>query len=263
MEECQLRLESESESIRILTVHKSKGLEYPVVFLPEHSFLPSQKGDSISYHKEDGKLVVDLKKSSDEEAKALAQLEEEQEDARVLYVALTRSSSRCYAYHAPVGFSKKSKLPAQVRMMRSWGLKTDAHRSDDLDAQNENTMLGLASQWLEGLTGQADHQMFSADQEEFDGGQDSAVDDSSEMVLRAKSWDPSRKILREESLTHLAGCPDKSVSMVVILMVYPKKKSSRKISWVKKRHRSLSFPQARMQEVLCTMFSNISILLIP
>ena len=31
--------------------------------------------------------MVDLKKSSDEEAKALAQLEEEQEDARVLYVA--------------------------------------------------------------------------------------------------------------------------------------------------------------------------------
>ena len=123
VEECQLRLESESESIRILTVHKSKGLEYPVVFLPEHSFLPSQKGDSISYHKEDGKLVVDLKKSSDEEAKALAQLEEEQEDARVLYVP--------YPFVIPLfcipcsgWFFKKSKLPAQVRMMRSWGLKT-------------------------------------------------------------------------------------------------------------------------------------------
>jgi len=205
VEECQLRLESESESIRILTVHKSKGLEYPVVFLPEHSFLPSQKGDSISYHKEDGKLVVDLKKSADEEAKALAQLEEEQEDARVLYVALTRSSARCYAYHAPVGFSKKSKLPAQVRMMRSWGLKTDAQRSDDLDAQNENTILGLSSQWLEGLTGQADYQMFSADQEEFDGGQDSAVDDSPEMVLRAKSWDSSRKILRGRIVDSFSG----------------------------------------------------------
>ena len=97
-EEYQLRLESQSESIRILTVHKSKGLEFPIVFLPGHSFLPSQKGDDISYHREDGQLVVDLKKTADDKAKSLAQKEEAQEDARVLYVALTRSSSRCYVY---------------------------------------------------------------------------------------------------------------------------------------------------------------------
>ena len=48
VEECQLRLESESESIRILTVHKSKGLEYPVVFLPEHSFFCQAKKETVS-----------------------------------------------------------------------------------------------------------------------------------------------------------------------------------------------------------------------
>ena len=118
-EEYQLRLESQSESIRILTVHKSKGLEYPIVFLLGHSFLPSQKGDYISYHREDGQLVVDLKKTAADKAKSLAQKEESQEDAEcfvaltLLFTVLRVSCTDC---------RKNSKLPAQIRMMRSWGL---------------------------------------------------------------------------------------------------------------------------------------------
>ena len=119
-DEHQLRLESQSESIRILTVHKSKGLEYPIVFLPGLSFLSGANRDDFKYHRKDGKLVVDLKKTADEEAIAQSKEEEEQEDARVLYVALTRSASRCYLYHAPVKISSNARVPAQVRLMRSW-----------------------------------------------------------------------------------------------------------------------------------------------
>ena len=34
LEEHQLRLESDANAVRIVTIHKSKGLEYPVVFCP-------------------------------------------------------------------------------------------------------------------------------------------------------------------------------------------------------------------------------------
>ena len=91
-DEYQLRLESQSESIRILTVHKSKGLEYPIVFLPGLSFTFGGYRDDFKYHREDGKLVVDLKSTASEDAKEKGSEEEEQEDARVLYVALTRSA---------------------------------------------------------------------------------------------------------------------------------------------------------------------------
>ena len=33
-EECELRLESDEKAVRIITVHKSKGLEFDVVFCP-------------------------------------------------------------------------------------------------------------------------------------------------------------------------------------------------------------------------------------
>ena len=126
-EEYQLRLESQSESIRILTVHKSKGLEYPIVFLPGLSFPSGGSRDDFKYHRDDGKLVVDLEKTASDDAKSQGAKEEEQEDARVLYVALTRSASRCYLYHAPVKVSGNARVPAQVRMMRSWA--TDGNTS--------------------------------------------------------------------------------------------------------------------------------------
>ena len=50
-EEYQLRLESQSESIRILTVHKSKVLEYPIVFLPGLSFPSVGSRDDFKYHR--------------------------------------------------------------------------------------------------------------------------------------------------------------------------------------------------------------------
>jgi len=204
-DEYQLRLESQSESIRILTVHKSKGLEYPIVFLPGHSFLPSQKGDSISYHCKDGKLVVDLKKTADEDAKALARLEEDQEDARVLYVALTRSAGRCYVYHAPIGFSKNSKIPAQVRMMRSWGERADPAETDDPGSPDDDTLGGSVGQWIDELGEQADYQTFSANQPESEEEVDSIEEDSREDELQAASWDLSRKILRGRIVDSFSG----------------------------------------------------------
>jgi exodeoxyribonuclease V beta subunit len=98
-EEYQLRLESESESIRILTVHKSKGLEYPITFIPFLGFSNDRKKGSFRYHSDTGELMVDLWELAQEENKERGRTEERREDARVLYVALTRASSCCYLYH--------------------------------------------------------------------------------------------------------------------------------------------------------------------
>ena len=63
----QLRLESESQLVQIITIHKSKGLQYPLVFLPFVSGFATEKD------------------SNRDDAQRLA------EDVRLLYVALTRA----------------------------------------------------------------------------------------------------------------------------------------------------------------------------
>ena len=151
-EEYQLRLESESTAIQILTVHKSKGLEYPVVFCPFLSLSPGQRDESFFYHNQGGGLVVDLKKRADRSAVAQGLLEEDQEDARILYVALTRAASRCVLYHAPVAINENKeagelKIPALTRILRSQSWCGEKELSEEEWKQNRiASQMGL---WIE------------------------------------------------------------------------------------------------------------------
>lgn len=140
-EEYQLRLESEATAIQILTVHKSKGLEYPVVFCPFLSLSPGQRDESFFYHDRQGSLVVELKNRAGVEAAGQGLLEEDQEDARVLYVALTRAASRCVLYHAPVSIKENKeagalKIPALTRILRSQAWCEEPDLSEEEWKQN-------------------------------------------------------------------------------------------------------------------------------
>ncbi|MFJ2688192.1 exodeoxyribonuclease V subunit beta [Pseudomonas sp. NPDC087342] len=95
-EEQILRLESDEQLVKVVTIHKSKGLEYPLVFLP---FICSAKPVDgsrlpLHYHDATGKAQVTLK--STPELIALADDERLAEDLRLLYVALTRAQHACW-----------------------------------------------------------------------------------------------------------------------------------------------------------------------
>jgi exodeoxyribonuclease V beta subunit len=87
-----LRLESDAELVKVVTVHKSKGLEYPLVYLPfavtarrtdrkRRSFFEYTDGEGVRH--------IDMALSEDAlEAVEAARIEE---DLRLLYVALTRA----------------------------------------------------------------------------------------------------------------------------------------------------------------------------
>jgi len=101
-DETLLRLESDADLIKVVSIHKAKGLEYPLVFLP---FICSYKEVNgkrsyFRYHDEQGRLQVDLAKT--DAAKQQAELERLQEDLRLLYVALTRPRHACWLGLAPV-----------------------------------------------------------------------------------------------------------------------------------------------------------------
>ncbi|QCI20582.1 exodeoxyribonuclease V subunit beta [Buchnera aphidicola (Brachycaudus cardui)] len=87
-----IRYLDESEAVKIITIHKSKGLEYPIVWIPFGiDFNPVK---NIIYHsKKNFKTFFDIEKN-DKNFK-IAEEERLAEDIRFLYVALTRSTVHC------------------------------------------------------------------------------------------------------------------------------------------------------------------------
>jgi len=100
----QLRLESDQNLVQIVTIHKSKGLEYPIVFCP-FLWTASRGGRAdgltgLAYHDDDGRTVIDYGHEFRDEArqkqiKLRLKLEESAETLRLVYVALTRAVHRC------------------------------------------------------------------------------------------------------------------------------------------------------------------------
>ena len=148
-EEFQVRLESESDKIRILTIHKSKGLEYPITFIPDLGFSSTPRKGTFTYHSANGDLVVDLRELACEESLALGRLEERREDARLLYVALTRASSCCYLYHPPFASTEEEQSSAQgfilnqIKQSVSEGSMQIWIDQSDLDNSISHEMLSL------------------------------------------------------------------------------------------------------------------------
>ena len=87
-----VRLESDADLVKVVTVHKSKGLEYPVVCLPfasSYRAVTRQYTSFLNLADDTGQRHLHLTLSDD--ALAQADLERQREDLRLLYVALTRA----------------------------------------------------------------------------------------------------------------------------------------------------------------------------
>ncbi|WP_345828803.1 exodeoxyribonuclease V subunit beta [Erwinia sp. HDF1-3R] len=95
----QLRLESDRHLVKIVTIHKSKGLQYPLVWLP---FVANYReaGQGIYHDRQTFQALLDLR--DDVESIELAEQERLAEDLRLLYVALTRSVWHCSVGIAPL-----------------------------------------------------------------------------------------------------------------------------------------------------------------
>ena len=92
-----LRLESDEKLVKVVTIHKSKGLEYPLVFLPficSHRKVSTGKSDPVIWHDEQGHRQVKI--NPGEDAVTMATQEALAEDLRLLYVAMTRACHACF-----------------------------------------------------------------------------------------------------------------------------------------------------------------------
>ncbi|ACS86782.1 exodeoxyribonuclease V subunit beta [Musicola paradisiaca] len=111
----QLRLESDRHLVQIVTIHKSKGLEYALVWLP---FICNFRAQPQGIYHDRQTLLPTLDLNGGEESRTLAEEERLAEDLRLLYVALTRS-----IYHCAVGVA-----PLYLRSQKKEG-NSDMHSS--------------------------------------------------------------------------------------------------------------------------------------
>jgi exodeoxyribonuclease V beta subunit len=112
-EEAELRLESDAELVKIITVHKSKGLEYPVVFLPFlwRCKLVSKSASILRFHDHQHRAFIDLGSERFTEHGYIAEKERLAEDLRLLYVALTRAKSAVYLAWGDAGDGRSKGQP--------------------------------------------------------------------------------------------------------------------------------------------------------
>ncbi|MGA1874688.1 MAG: exodeoxyribonuclease V subunit beta [bacterium] len=101
-EEYQIRLETDEEAVRLITIHRSKGLEYPIVFCPFVWGAGGGKENSevTFFHDPDqgrkATLVLGSPDGAESSFRSLMKKEILAENLRLLYVALTRARERVY-----------------------------------------------------------------------------------------------------------------------------------------------------------------------
>ncbi len=99
-----LRLESEANLVKVVTIHKSKGLEYPIVFLPfvcAPRWPEQKKTNAFFIHQPDGSahFIAKGEEATEQEWQRFI-TEWQAEEMRLLYVALTRAK-----YHLALGIA--------------------------------------------------------------------------------------------------------------------------------------------------------------
>ena len=114
------RLETDARAVTILTVHRSKGLEFPVVYLPEawdRHVNDRDEGRTLRLHQADragaDSCVLDVggQRTPGRPARFDRYRNEEAgEDLRLAYVALTRAKSQVVTWWAPSANTPSSAL---------------------------------------------------------------------------------------------------------------------------------------------------------
>ena len=96
------RLDTDAAAVQILTIHGSKGLQYPVVYLPTaFNYLSPPESEDVLFHTDLGRRCLDVGGNPSADTRQRGRAERCAEELRLTYVALTRAEAQVVAWWAP------------------------------------------------------------------------------------------------------------------------------------------------------------------
>jgi exodeoxyribonuclease V beta subunit len=146
-------LDREAAAVRVITIHTSKGLQFPIVYLPYcWDFYERDKPDTFLLHAE-GRRQRDVGGRDGpgySDRLASHRLEEAGEELRVFYVAATRAQSRVVAWWVPT--DKNTRGSPLHRLL--FGRTDGQAQPDPKPALPQDAVLGdRFAEWVEPLNG--------------------------------------------------------------------------------------------------------------
>ncbi len=109
-DEYQQRVESDENAIKLLTIHTSKGLEFPIVVAPFLDLNTKETHAYCSYRDEEGIYKFYPKNKGDDAMKSAFETQLRQENRRLIYVALTRAKYHNFIFNNKGSQFKNSSL---------------------------------------------------------------------------------------------------------------------------------------------------------
>lgn len=211
-----LRLESDARRVQVVTLHKSKGLEYPLVFLPFAGIggKPRDPGRHVSVSGDDGRVLhwkLLQRTSGWDDAKTRWSDAQRAEDARLLYVGLTRARHALwiaggqFSGHDKAAIARMIDTPQALQAALGDALHVDRSlppdtlpwlppETDEAVPQARSSTRSLASDWwvysfTQLANADAGHDASSASTQAASGGHDEPAA-APDMAADADTFDP-------------------------------------------------------------------------
>jgi exodeoxyribonuclease V beta subunit len=138
------RLDSDAAAVQLVTIHASKGLEYPVVYLPAVSDRHVADPDLPRFHDDAGRRCRNVGAGGAGWADYVRRAQEEEagEWLRLLYVALTRAQSQVVCWWSPTKNTLAS--PLHRMLMRPAG---SSEVPDQPQVPSDDDVVSVFGEW--------------------------------------------------------------------------------------------------------------------